>query len=111
MSTRKKVIVVAAALVALALAGVAGAVIRLTVLTIGDGKYARLSGTDIYCLNTRNGAGRRTLVCSYFVPVAKTSKTRRVRGTYGFSMNELGISVHRATGPESVDYFRSFNNP
>jgi hypothetical protein len=59
--TMKKLTLVCAAVVSLALAGVSGAVIRSTIFTIQPSHYARLAGTDVYCLNQESqvkGFGR-----------------------------------------------------
>jgi hypothetical protein len=66
--TMKKLTLVCAAVAALALAGAGGAVIRYTIFTIKPSHYARLAGTDVYCLNqdsqikslARFYCGRRT---------------------------------------------------
>jgi hypothetical protein len=67
-TTLRKLTLVCAAVVALALAGASGAVIRYTIFTIKPSHYARLAGTDVYCLNqdsevkglARFYCGRRT---------------------------------------------------
>ena len=67
-TTIKRLALVCAALSALALAGGVGAAIRSTIFTIKPSHYARLAGTDVYCLNqdsnvkglARFYCGRRT---------------------------------------------------
>lgn len=67
-SVSKTLMLVCAAVAALALAGGGGAVIRATIITVKPSHYARLAGTDVYCLNqnsevkalARFFCGRRT---------------------------------------------------
>jgi len=51
VTTKKKLLLICAAVSALAFAGAVGAAVRYTIFTIKPSRYARLAGTDVYCLN------------------------------------------------------------
>jgi hypothetical protein len=68
VTTIKKLLLICVAVSALAFAGAIGAAVRYTISTIKPSRYARLAGTDVYCLNqdsqvkslARFYCGRRT---------------------------------------------------
>jgi hypothetical protein len=106
----RKLTVVVAALLALTLAGAAGAVVRYTVFTITPGNFARFSGTNLYCANALANTKQRAFTCSLN---ASSGSTRYpVRGTYGLTMNEYGLSIQRwTTNKGGVTNIRKFGNP
>src|ERR1700730_778986 len=89
----RKALVIGVALVALILAGAAGAIVRYTVFSITPGNYARLSGTNLYCSNRLSTAGTRTFVCALYHGPGKP----KVDGTYALAIAQAGITVERLT--------------
>jgi hypothetical protein len=99
--------VIVGVLVALTLAGAAGAIVRYTIFTITPGNFARLSGTNLYCKNGRSTTHRRVFLCALYGGPG----TLVVRGTYGFAIDQTGIVVERWGSPPDYKVIRSFSNP
>jgi hypothetical protein len=103
-----KAMVIGVALVALILAGAAGAIVRYTVFTITPGNYARLSGTNLYCSNRLSTDKSRTFFCALYGGAGKPT----VDATYAFAINQRGIVVERLTNTSTgYEVTRRFANP
>jgi hypothetical protein len=98
----RKLIVAVTALVALAMAGVGGAVIKNTIFTIRDNHGARLSGTDVYCYSTRS-PGVQSFVCDRHGAPGRT---------YGIAVNKSGVvALHYFSATSNnASLVRRFNN-
>jgi hypothetical protein len=104
----RKTMVIGVALVALILAGAAGAIVRSTVFTITPGNYARLSGTNLYCSNRLTNDKARALVCGLYGGPGKP----KVPATYFFTTNQRGVTVERVTNTsKGYETTRGFANP
>jgi hypothetical protein len=104
-ASARKLVVIAAALVALASAGVGGAVVKYTIFTIQYQHFARLSGTKVFCVNSVNSHQQRAFLCSVSLP-------RGVPRTYLVAVGQAGMEVGRwsATG-STPSTLRKFANP
>ena len=104
----RKAIAIGAALVALSLAGAAGAIVRSTVFTITPGNYARLSGTNLYCNNRLTTDKTRAFVCALYGGPGKP----KVPATYFFTTNQRGVTVERdANTSAGYELTHRFPNP
>jgi hypothetical protein len=79
-------------LVALAFAGVGGAVVKYTIFTIQNNQGARLSGTDVYCYNTIL-PGVRSFACD----------------RHGVPGRSYGIAISKS-GVDALHYFSATSN-
>lgn len=91
---RRRWLVVAAAVLALLAAGAAGGAVRYTIITIKDGNYAHLTGTNVYCQNGVSTAHLQSFFCGKW---SFAGSGHRQTGTYGALLNEVGIRVYRVT--------------
>ncbi len=91
---RSKWLLAAAAALALLLAGAAGGAVRYTIITIKDGNYAHLSGTNTYCQNGVSTSHLRTFFCGKW---SFAGAGHRQSGTYGGLVNQAGVRVYRIT--------------
>ena len=103
---RKAVLLSMAAVVALVMAGAAGAVVRYTIFTIQNHHYAHLAGTNVYCLNSVNKHQQRAFVCLIYGPKYPAANT------YTVVVGQPGLEIGRwsATG-KTVSTLRKFTNP
>jgi hypothetical protein len=85
----KKLVLAAAALGALLLAGVAGAVVSARIVTLRLGEQARIKDTGVYCLVERSTTGLRSFEC------ASTDEEGPRPGSYGAFLNDSGLVVYR----------------
>jgi hypothetical protein len=106
----RKLTVIVAALVALLAAGAAGAVVQYTIFTITPGNFARLSGTNVYCLNTVSTTSVRSFSCSNWM---FAGAAHQLSGSRGVIVNEAGVEVYRVTanGKEIGLPGQEFTNP
>jgi hypothetical protein len=113
MSGRRKLTLGLLAAVALAAAGLAGAAVRYTIFTIGPDREAHLAGTGIYCLSTKATTPpySRLFTCDYFVPNSGSSGDHVAVGSYGFSIGEFGVSIHRGAPGNRLRHIRQYSNP
>jgi hypothetical protein len=98
----RKLTVAVAALVALAMAGVGGAMIKNTIFTIRDNHGARLSGTDVYCYSTHL-PGLQSFVCDRHGAPGRS---------YGIAVNKSGVvALHYLSATSNnATIVRRFNN-
>ena len=105
LGRRRRWVVVAAAALALLAAGTAGAVVRYTIITIKDGNFAHLTGTNIYCQNGVSTAHFQSFLCSKWI---FAGSGHRQTGTYGALLNETGIGVYRVTANDRIRNLRQY---
>jgi hypothetical protein len=102
----RKLTVIIAALVGLVLAGAAGAIVRSAVFTITPHRFARLSGTNVYCYSTLSTDKKTTFICALH-----GSDGKNVPGTYGIVINTTGVSVERWKTWPRYEKVRGYDNP
>ena len=104
----RKLVVIVAAVVCLALAGAAGAIVRYTVFTITPGNWAGVSGTGLYCNSIVTLKGQRAFLCQSQPGPGK----HPLKGTYDVVINKNGVTVQRSTnGQTGQALVRALVNP
>jgi len=99
----RKLLVIVAALVALIMAGAAGAVVRYTIFTIQTNQSARLSGTNVYCQHLLAQPYSNEFLCAVWGP------RHGVPNAYGFYIAQGGLfAVRWSSNGKTLKSVRDF---